>query len=172
MQEEIVRLFKTLGGIKPVDGVFLPMTEEEVVTIESEQGVTLPEDYREFLQTYGSCIFGELVSFHAVESSPWPVWPFECFYGSKRSVQDLVGALRAFSFDDRISDVMIPIGHDGAGGQVCLGIKGEHRGKMYFWDHDLSWAERDPTKEVFPNTFLIADSFKSFLRSLKIDENT
>nr|WP_187441488.1 SMI1/KNR4 family protein [Bacillus subtilis] len=50
------------------------------------------------------------------------------------------------------------------GDQVCLGVKGEATGKVYFWDHELTNGVKD--------TFLVANSFSDFIQSLFIEETS
>ena len=67
------------------------------------------------------------------------------------------GALDAF--------VEIPIADDPGGNAICLGMSGNERGKVYFWDHEMEADEGD--EPTFENVYLVAESFASFLKSLK-----
>jgi hypothetical protein len=54
---------------------------------------------------------------------------------------------------------------DPGGNAICLGIRGPHRGKVYFWDHE---EEPDPDEwdgqvETAGNLEVIAESFAEFL---------
>jgi hypothetical protein len=73
-------------------------------------------------------------------------------------------------------DTMIPIADDGGGNQICLGIKGKERGKVYYWDHHNEWDEQDyledygepmPPEVKFQNVYLIAKSFEDFIQRLE-----
>jgi hypothetical protein len=57
---------------------------------------------------------------------------------------------------------------DPFGNAICLGIRGEHRGRVYFWDH-----EREPDADEWNgevqtagNLQLLADSFTDFVAGL------
>ncbi|MED4816395.1 hypothetical protein [Bacillus atrophaeus] len=50
------------------------------------------------------------------------------------------------------------------GNQICLGIKGEGSGNLYFWDHELTNRVKD--------NLLIADSFEDFIQSLFVEEDS
>jgi hypothetical protein len=166
MRKEIEAMFPELGGLVPHE----PMTREEVSAIENDLGELLPEDYRDLLQQYGAADFGELVEFRTATGENAP---FSHFYGSSGGSQSL--ARRIKTYKDRMPDTIIPIGDDGGGNQICLGIKGTERGSVFYWDHDNEWDEDDyleeygepmPPERKFQNVQLIADSFEGFIRCL------
>ena len=188
MKREIENKFRLLGGIVPIDTTFVPMTEEELDSIETALGVALPGDYRELLLTYGTASFGELVQFRLMKDEPvhpvksllgvpilrYEKGPLSHFYGSRTGNQSLAKSIEAYK--GRMPDTMIPIADDGAGNQICLGIKGKERGKVYYWDHHNEWYEQDylddyrepmPPEVKFQNVYLIAESFEDFIRRLE-----
>jgi hypothetical protein len=150
------------------------MAEAEITSIESDVGAKLPSDYREFLTTYGQSAFGELVGFQPIGVLPRSLsgsgaWPFSHFYGSKKGIQRLDETIE--DLKDRIPTSLIPIGDDGAGSQICIGLRDDDKEKVFFWDHDMTWkrsprAERMPD-QTYENTYLIAVSFEDFIRRLR-----
>lgn len=190
MKREIEDKFRLLGGIVPIGKAFAPMTEEELHSIETDLGESLPEDYRDFLLTYGAASFGELVEFrlrdshpiHPVEGNPMPIscykkGPFSDFYGSKASTNSLARHIETYK--GRMPDTMISIADDGGGNQICLGIRGKEQGRVYYWDHHNEWDEVDyleehgspmPVEVKFQNVYLIAESFEDFIRRLEKSE--
>jgi hypothetical protein len=178
MRSPFEQMFESLGGIVPVTDVFLPMTKVELASIEARLDVTFPSDYKEFLTSYGQCLFGELVGFQPIGGLPCRLsgsgtWPFSHFYGSKEGIQRLQEAIE--TFEDRIPATLIPIGDDGAGSQICIGLRNGDRERVLFWDHDMTWkrvlgglAKSEPMPErKYDNTYLIAESFEDFIRRLK-----
>lgn len=184
MTPEIENRFPLLGGVLTHD----PMSEEELIAIENKLGESLPDDYRDFVKTYGGASFGGYTEFGLMEDQPiHPVpsllgipiprydrAPFSHFYGSKAGNQSLAGVIEALK--GRMPDTMIPIADDGGGHQICLGIKGKERGKVYYWDHHNEWDEQDyledcgepmPPEAKFQNVYLIAESFEDFIRRLE-----
>jgi len=183
MKRDIEKRFALLGGIEAHD----PMTEQELVSIETGLGERLPDDFREFSQTYGSALFGELVEFQLMEASPvhavqgsltpaphYEKAPFSHFYGSKTGNQSLAQAIE--DLKGRMPDTIIPIADDGGGNQICLGIKGKERGKIFYWDHHNDPNEEEyledygkpmPPEVRFQNVYLIAESFEGFIRRLE-----
>ena len=49
------------------------------------------------------------------------------------------------------------------GNQICLGISGKYRGKIYFWIHDME------SDEEMDNMFFLAHSFDEFFGDLYAD---
>ncbi|KOS49082.1 hypothetical protein AN272_20350 [Bacillus amyloliquefaciens] len=68
------------------------------------------------------------------------------------------------TYKEQMPDWIIPIADADGGDQICLGVKGEAAGKVYFWDHELTNGVKD--------TFLVANSFSDFIQSLFIEEAT
>ncbi|MGE3803443.1 MAG: SMI1/KNR4 family protein [Gemmataceae bacterium] len=75
------------------------------------------------------------------------------------------------------SRAYLAIGDDGGAGQLCLGIKGDKAGKVYYWDRRTSrWMKRitwrttasQGPKAMFQNVHLIAESFEDFLQRLEV----
>jgi hypothetical protein len=57
---------------------------------------------------------------------------------------------------------MLPIA-ESPGGQICLGLAGEERGKLFWWDRS------EPHAEPRRNLEMIASDFDTFLNSLWIE---
>jgi hypothetical protein len=188
MKPEIENKFRLLGGIVPVFKTFLPLTEEELQSIEMALGVALLGDYRDFVRKYGVSSFGELVQFQLQEAEPvhpvqsllgipiprYEKGPLSHFYGSRTSNQSLAQYIEIYK--GRMPDTMIPIADDGCGNQICLGIKGKEHGNVYYWDHHNEWDEDDyredygkpmPPEVKFQNVYLIAESFEDFIQRLE-----
>jgi len=56
---------------------------------------------------------------------------------------------------------------------ICLGLTGEHRGNVYFWDHDEEPypGDWDGRVETAGNIQLLANSFTKFVASLRRRED-
>jgi hypothetical protein len=68
-------------------------------------------------------------------------------------------------FIHRIPKELIPIGCDGCGNQICLGVAGERYNKVYFWDHEEE-MDGEETEPWYDNIYLIANSFEEFINKL------
>lgn len=65
----------------------------------------------------------------------------------------------------RIPDNFLPIGDDFGGNIICISIRGNNFGKIYFWDHEEDTYEGEyPSYE---NVHLVADSFDGFVNLLQ-----
>jgi hypothetical protein len=184
-----------LGGIRGIGGGnLMPMDEAEILRIEQELGVRLPEAYRQFLLTYGGCefagaspdnpfiVFRPLTPLHPRFKSGYG--PFDAFYGKERERRDKRRDLYSLRqcihfYKGLMPETIIPIGDDGIAGQICLGIKGKERGKVYYWDRENAPLDEEdyleeygrprPPEALFENVYLIAESFEDFLQRLEID---
>lgn len=64
-----------------------------------------------------------------------------------------------FPPDPEIDPEYLPIGEDDSGNVVCLKVRGDDRGAVYFWTHD-AFEGTDPFKRL-------ADSFDEFFEALR-----
>ena len=86
---------------------------------------------------------------------------------SKNRYDDLVRTVKLFT--NRIPHNYLSIADDPFGNQICLAIKGENYGKVFFWDHEFEKDEGEPPDTS--NMSFIADNFDEFLSTLFFDEN-
>jgi hypothetical protein len=139
--------------------LFPPIHESDIEALEKQLQVRLPASYRNFLLEHNG---GEL--------SP------NVFLISEREGNDNLRYLFGIGDDEdysisgymeiysgRIPDNFLAIGADDLGNLVCLSIKGDDVGKIYFWDHDWEVVEGVPD---YSNVTLVADSFSQLLEEL------
>lgn len=141
-----------------------PLPADVVKDFENRVGYRFPEDYREFMLL---CNGGE----PSPDSFTFTEIPYE------KNNTDQVRAFYSLGVDDEFYDLedhiatlngrvpwgTIPIAELCFGNQLLLGVEGDHRGKVFFWDHEL-----EPQNPVdWSNVSPIADSFDEFLRGLK-----
>jgi cell wall assembly regulator SMI1 len=140
-----------------------PITEQDVLRLEQELGASFPEDYRAFLLAHNGGypepgdfdIPGESVP----ESGSTVDWFLTLEAGAHNDLRHELDVYRG-----RVPPSLLPIAFDPGGNLICLGLSGEHRGVVYFWDHELE-AEEDEEAD-FRNVYFVADSFSRFLDSL------
>ena len=126
----------------------------DIKQFETKLGIVLPSEYRDFLLKFN----GGSPSPRNFDLPNEKANPLHLFYGIGTSVKsdDLTEAIKIFK--GRIKNSLIPIASDPFGNQICLGVKGRQKGKVYFWDHEsegLLFKIRSLT--------LIADSFEKFI---------
>lgn len=145
-----------------------PAAAEAIAQLERSLGATLPDDYAAFLRRgNGGFIGGAL----------WYKGPTPAGEAADAGVHH-VGGLRPephFSlawnrdcYANRIPRALLWIMDDPFGNAICLGLEGDHRGRIYFWDHE---GEPDPdewdgTVEKAGNIRLLADAFTGFVAGL------
>jgi len=141
-------------------------SETQISNFESEIGYALPDDYRRFL---AACNGGYLGG---------RFWHREQHVGI-----DHIGGFREetyFSlrwarecYRDRIPKELLWIMNDPFGNAICLGLVGNTRGKIYFWDHD---EEPDPEEwdgsvENSGNVSIVTDSFTELVDGLEPEDD-
>jgi hypothetical protein len=140
------------------------ISDQDLAALERELGVRLPDDYREFMLVHNGGrpepadfpIPGEPVP------DSWSTLQFFLSLNGQEYYTDLGWHLDMFR--DRVPAELLPIAYDPGGNLVCLGIRGEHRGTVFFWDHELE-AEEDKEPD-YRNLSFVAESFTAFLQSL------
>ncbi len=182
----IENVAQRLGGICPAGlGGFTPLSDAEMEELERQIGARLPIQYRLIVGRFGAFTFNgrseqnSYVYFRSLESLPEYISSqrhlayFDFFYGvtRERGPSGLQQQINLFA--DRVPTTMIPIASDGGAGQICLGIKGDDVGKVFYWDmanepldeetYQEDFGEPMPPEAKRQNVYLIAESFDEFL---------
>lgn len=163
----------TALDIKPFGApAFGTVPENEIRQLERELGRPLPEDYRWFLQRYGTSSFKFAVSSPTFDGSG--SWQFGNFYGSDASNE---GVLSNYIFyEGQFPKELVPIADDGMGNLFLLTAFGSHRGCIYYWGHDdgcetyFEDGEESTCGPEYPGMELMATSFTDFVLALRLDE--
>lgn len=143
-------------------------SKRKIKAFENELNINLDEGYKEFVVRYGgSTIQADNVLFPSLEENPVASnnhLRLGLFYGFGVDDADFDVISMTVTYEEQMPDWIIPIADGDGGDQICLGVKGEAAGKVYFWDHELTNGVKD--------TFLVANSFSDFIQSLFIEEAT
>jgi len=122
--------------------------------------VVLPEDYRAFLLRYnGGRPKPNLFPIRGLENNPFGGLHF--FHGLDWEIESINLDWNFRILAGRIPSNFLSIATDTTGNQICLSLKGQDNGTMYYWDHD---AEHAPP--TYDNVYFIAASFRAFLDSI------
>lgn len=137
-----------------------PISDDAMQLLESFIGVGLPRDYYLFLSQSGGG-YPDPDSFRFMGNEDGS--SVQRFYGLNRNdAYDFVRVLNLYR--GRIPEGFIAIACDPGGNQICLGIKGKDRGKVYFWDHESEKC--DGAEPDGSNMTLVASSFVDFFNGL------
>lgn len=133
------------------------LSEEDIVKLEKKLKFYFPKDYRSFLLEYNGG-YPEPDSFNFFDGREGA--DIQSFFGISKDVDyDILKVYK--NFKKRIPNILFPIACDSGGNLICIGIKDEFEGKIYFWDH-----EKEKNVPDFSNITLISNSFNIFLNSL------
>jgi len=166
-----------------------PAPMEELERFEVTIGERLPDDYREFLIRCNGGYAGGYVSFQPTMGFFRNLWLFILDVtgirpagGQLDACLNHIGGFREepyislrSSYDNyQTEEVRIPkdllwIADDPFGNAICLGIRGNHRGRVYFWDHEVepdvdTW---DGRLDIAGNIRPLAASFTEFVQGLR-----
>jgi len=140
-----------------------PATEDNLVDFERELGARVPAPYREFLlQFNGACPEPNLFNFKDSDKGS------DCRYilGLNGTDHDLRHYLETHKL--RLPQGLLPIAYDSVGNLICISIRQQDHGHVYFWDHSLAnSASASDNQDLADKILPVADSFDQFLFNLK-----
>ncbi len=133
--------------------------EASIASLEHRLGVTLPADYRQFLSTVGG-------------GRPVTRDVFATADGVINGIRKFITLDGEYGFDytlmmfaDRVPDVLLPIGRDSGGNLICLQVRGDRVGTVFFWKHNFEAEEDEPP--TWDNLTYVAPSFSALLDGLR-----
>ena len=137
------------------------LSEDKLIQFENRFGLLLPPDYREFLLGYNGGPAGPAFFWIKDKQDGTSVKQFYGLYEHviPSSLETHIGASR-----QGIPTALMPIGDDGTGSLICLGLGWSEFGRIYFLDHELRPRE---TPEGWMGITLLANSFTEFLSALQ-----
>jgi len=144
-----------------------PIKEEDIQIFERANNIVLPNDYKKFLIKYNG---GEPVYSLFKLNRELGTIVVNTLYGlnTQEKYDDIAEQIQTYS--NRISNQFIPIGDDPGGNQIVLGISGDFKGKVYFWDHNTELENNEFIENKLPeNMYKLADSFDEFMNKLEED---
>lgn len=103
----------------------------------------LPDDYKEFLQKYGGTYItrdGRFLSEYSSTSYS------AMFYGLTNDQDSLKENIADYL--ERMPSSIIPFADADGGDKLCIGVKGDAFGKIYFWNHE---KELEAYRMLHPN---------------------
>ncbi len=139
---------------------------------------SLPEVYRKVILYFGSDIdFENTILFTPLVPSPWTRKKGKT--KGKNILGYLYGVFSEYksgtlfdhlsTYKGRIPADFLPIGEGPGGNQICIGINGDVRGAVYFWDHEGEICAKKVGNSA--ELYLISKSLEEFLESLEVDDS-
>jgi hypothetical protein len=148
-----------------------PATAEQIAESEIKLGGTFPDDYREFLRDINGGLILTDPSFLATDHGSEPeVWTLKRLLGIDPCEFWSISSERfAYDFNERVPNLIIPIGILAASYRICLSLRKKDYGHIYMWGPRHLWPFDDdlPNKKNMKDLFFIAKSFTEFLALLK-----
>jgi hypothetical protein len=159
--------------VAEVESKKAPAPQDQLHAFEGELGKKLPADYRRFLVACNGGYIGGRLWFQGrtPEGKKADVGVHHIGGFRRQSHFSLLWARKCY--EGRIPKPLLWIMDDPFGNAICLGVTGQHRGKVYFWDHENEPDEQDWDGEVETagNVTLLAVSFTDFVTGLWKLEN-
>lgn len=142
---------------------------KSIERIERLYGVDLPLDYKEFLLEYGGCYIKDNIMYQPIEFTPvTPEDGFDSigyFYGITNDDASNIESIIQ-NYKGILENSVMPIADADGGDLICIGLKEQYRGKIYYWYHEGENND-DDGKEYY---YLIANSFEEFILSFSFHE--
>jgi cell wall assembly regulator SMI1 len=134
---------------------------EALEDYEKSLGTSLPTDYREFLILYNGGTPEKYLVCWPGSDEPSEVWndSLGLHNGPAYSRLDLATE----GLKEYLPKGIIPFATDPGGNSFCIGVSGEYRGKIYFWDHEQAQDQNSIS--------LLGNSFTEFVANLVGEEN-
>jgi hypothetical protein len=144
---------------------FKMVSKSVIEQLESKFQIQLPSEYFDFLEKHNG---GFIQPCRFEINSRQGKSTIDIFYG----IMDIGSSYEHLDLENNFSKKILlmpeeiyPIGNDPGGNYICLCMKGDNYGKVYFFDHE------EPNEEAngsfnWDNLYHIADSFNAFLQKL------
>ena len=136
---------------------------EEIKKFEILIGEILPDEYKQFLiQHNGGHPEPDGFYFTLKDNQPemaMVAWFLALHEGESSNITKSY-----FGFKYRIPNDMLAVARDPGGSLILLGLKGENKGKVFFWLRELEAEDGEPA--TYDNVAFVANSFNEFLDSL------
>lgn len=160
MIKEIDEIIKRLGGLNLLsnEDELKPESPEKFI---QKHSLTLFGDFLFFIEKYGASYFENWIEFIPKEKIPIAKKGNTCsigrIHGWNKS-NDSISKIYA-RYSNQINKKYLPFADGSTGDYICIKVKGENIGSIWYWHHE------SPEDE---DLFLIENNFMAFLKSLKI----
>ena len=142
---------------------------EKIKQYESEVGFSFPQDYTDFLLQNNGGIPEEDVIFDFIDASndkhnSTDIREFFVFYeGEDTSYDDIMKVNRIMHEEELLPEGLFVFCDDSGGNPVCMSLREDDYGCIYFCDHELEDADNGYLLMSY-----VAGSFGEFISKLRI----
>lgn len=150
-----------------IEGNVYPTSMEDIENFEKKYNLNLPQDYKEFLllnngatplQSKFITRNGKVVSHYKY------IIPITKDTSNTEHKHNLEYCYIRFVVRGIIPQGLVPIGETPTENILCLSLRKDDYGSVYYWDRELELVYKQPQSECY---HIIADSFKEFILGLK-----
>ncbi|WP_341751165.1 SMI1/KNR4 family protein [Candidatus Tisiphia endosymbiont of Piscicola geometra] len=149
-----------------------PTNLEEIEKFEKLIQAKLPKDYKKFLLKHNGGhpiteTFKLIEPVNAKNTEIGVEWFFALYDGEYSNLTLEFQRTRDELIDKLV--VFLPIAYD-SGGKICLSIRGDDYGKLYYWTTNWSFWDKDDLDYLY----LISNNFTDFINGLyryELDDN-
>ncbi len=145
-----------------------PVSLAQIREVEIELGVSLPDDYRNFLMRNNGGYpepdgFSITWRSDQAPASDWKTSTLSRFYAITEERTSNLLRSNKVTFAGRLPTGTITIATDAGGNQLLLALGGPLAGKVLFWvkDHEVGEGQTP----VYDNVGIVADSFSDLINS-------
>ena len=149
-----------------------PAPESELAAFEAKVGCRLPDDYRSFLVASNGGYVGGRLWFMGVTPNGASAEAGVHHVGGLRTESYFSLTQRLECYRDRIPCELLWIMDDPFGNAVCIGLTGNYRGRIYFWDHEREpdSEEWDGSADSAENLTPLTNTFTDFVTGLQPED--
>ena len=139
------------------------LSQKDMEDFETRSNIELTANYKRFLLKWNGGTPDVGVFIISEEAGPTIMNDFYSIGGTYNDIEVNLGI-----YNLRLPEGFIPIGDDGVGNAILLGVLEPHYDQIYFWDHE---SEPDLEKPDMSNMYFLADNIWEFLDNLYEDES-
>ena len=133
------------------------LDENTLSLFEKNINIKLPHQYRAFLLEYNGG-YPEPDGFKFAQDESFIDQFLSIGNGEHSNLESYIK-----TYKGRLPSDLLPIAHDPGGNLICIGIKNDVAGKVFYWDHEFESDEEAPD---YSNVHIIAHDFNHFIDNL------
>src|SRR5690625_3356963 len=139
------------------------LSKQDMEDFETKNNIELTANYKKFLLKWNGGTPEPAIFMVSEWGGETVMHYFHSIGDTYYDIEDFMDIL-----DLRLPEGFIPIGNDGGGNAILLGISEPHYDRIYFWDHE---NEPDLEEPDLSNMYFLADNIWMFLDKLYEDES-